>query len=830
MPGKTTQGIRFTWIESMTKCNIMKIKSKAFIFLFFLIGIAMNTSINAQESVPLGIRYQAVARDDNGNPLVQRDVVAKMQIVQMDQGLIIWEELHYLSTNELGLFQLQIGKGFSTGEGLMLNFGSINWGKASLALHVELDFGLGFLNMGSAMLQSVPYAFLADSALKAPLPDMELKQLEDVSSQKPTKNQPLAWNGKEWLPGDSLKVKNLLIQDEVIINQKLIVEGAIKIGDSGLIHGVTTDSNLSDASDHTLPSSKAIKSYVDGLAPYQGTNTDNQELSLSGTLLNISGGNAVDLAPIQDGTEDADSNPLNELQQLSIAGSTITISEGNSIDLPLGGTDSDADSTNEIQDLKLDNNILTISKNSSATPIDLSPYQGTNTDNQELSLSDKQLSISNGNTIDLSLIDTKLTESEVDAFVSNNGYISTESDPIFAAHPANSITSLNITNWNEAYEWGDHAEAGYLTSISEETDPIFSSSPAASISTLDINTWNSSVNYWNLNGNDIYVLNRDVGIGTSSPAASLHVANNEVVFTAPYTLPGTPDAPPVSGQGTRMMWYPDKAAFRVGGVQGTNWDRNQVGNYSFATGSNTMASGSSAFAGSSGSTASGGASIAYGNYNTASGYGSVALGNSARSLNRGSVAIGDDIVVNGEYSVGIGFQIVASGRNSVALGINTRTYGTAYGATAMGFGSKAQGTGATALGYSTQASRIGATSAGNNTEAIGESSTAIGDRTLASGYSSLSANLRTTSQSYASSVFGRYNIIAGDSLSWIDSDPLFVIGNGSSSSSRNNHLWIIALMKNSRSGIVHHQSRLIHFHHQRTWQLSGRHQHPYSRF
>ena len=38
--------------------------------------------------------------------------------------------------------------------------------------------------------------------------------------------------------------------------------------------------------------------------------------------------------------------------------------------------------------------------------------------------------------------------------------------------PAASITSTNITNWNTAYGWGNHAAAGYLTT---ETDPVFNS-------------------------------------------------------------------------------------------------------------------------------------------------------------------------------------------------------------------------------------------------------------------------------------------------------------------------------------------------------------------
>jgi hypothetical protein len=51
------------------------------------------------------------------------------------------------------------------------------------------------------------------------------------------------------------------------------------------------------------------------------------------------------------------------------------------------------------------------------------------------------------------------------------------------------ISNDQITNWDEAYGWGDHALAGYLT---QELDPIFTSSPAATITVQDIAKWNEA--------------------------------------------------------------------------------------------------------------------------------------------------------------------------------------------------------------------------------------------------------------------------------------------------------------------------------------------------
>jgi Collagen triple helix repeat (20 copies)/Head domain of trimeric autotransporter adhesin/Chaperone of endosialidase len=48
---------------------------------------------------------------------------------------------------------------------------------------------------------------------------------------------------------------------------------------------------------------------------------------------------------------------------------------------------------------------------------------------------------------------------------------------------------------------------------------------------------------------------------------------------------------PTTGAGERMMWYPYKAAFRSGGINGTQWDDGNVGFYSIAMGNNVEASG-----------------------------------------------------------------------------------------------------------------------------------------------------------------------------------------------------------------------------------------------
>src|SRR5687767_14451058 len=89
----------------------------------------------------------------------------------------------------------------------------------------------------------------------------------------------------------------------------------------------------------------------------------------------------------------------------------------------------------------------------------------------------------------------------------------------------------------------------------------------------------------------VYAQTGKVGINTTTPAAMFHVKDSSVLFTGDIALFGTPGAPPVSGSGIRMMWYPAKAAFRAGWVNGAYWNKDSIGDYSMGLGVNTVAKG-----------------------------------------------------------------------------------------------------------------------------------------------------------------------------------------------------------------------------------------------
>ena len=48
------------------------------------------------------------------------------------------------------------------------------------------------------------------------------------------------------------------------------------------------------------------------------------------------------------------------------------------------------------------------------------------------------------------------------------GYLTTETDPVFVASPAYNITLTDINQWDTAYGWGNHANGGYLVATSQD--------------------------------------------------------------------------------------------------------------------------------------------------------------------------------------------------------------------------------------------------------------------------------------------------------------------------------------------------------------------------
>jgi hypothetical protein len=362
-------------------------------------------------------------------------------------------------------------------------------------------------------------------------------------------------------------------------------------------------------------------------------------------------------------------------------------------------------------------------------------------------------------------------------------------DAMTTSHSANAVTNTNIANWNSAYGWGNHASAGYLTGNQNITlsGDVTGSGTTALTTTIANNavttakiannavtiaklpagatgttflrgdgTWatpDSGISTetdptWSGTANDSSAIGRtgNVGIGTITPAALLHTfgtdtSGGNVLFEGELKFSNHGD-PPATGAGTRMMWYPDKAAFRAGNVFGTQWNKNNIGDFSVALGNDTEASGMASIAMGNQAIASGDFSFSHGFYTEASGMKSVALGDFCVASGHNSTAIG-------QYNYAIGYSSMALGAYNIASGSSS---------TALGLGSNSFGNYSLVLGTNVQAHSYSEIVTGhNNTDYTPASTTA-----------------------------------------WNSSDRLFVIGNGTSGSAKSNALTIL---KNGNTGI-----------------------------
>ncbi len=179
---------------------------------------------------------------------------------------------------------------------------------------------------------------------------------------------------------------------------------------------------------------------------------------------------------------------------------------------------------------------------------------------------------------------------------------------------------------------------------------------------------------------------------------------------------GTGQTNNLTGSGTRMFWNPYSSTFRVGTVNGTQWNAVNCGNYSIAMGRNLIASGVQSFAVGFDNQASGTNSFVLGDSSIAFALNSFAIGHGNRSFgqNAFSVGVGNENIgyytgtfgkenlARGEHSYAFGYQDTAWAEFSIALGFQTKTTG--YGAVTLGTRATATNPYAIAIGYNVDAS------------------------------------------------------------------------------------------------------------------------------
>ncbi|MCK4631003.1 MAG: collagen-like protein, partial [Bacteroidales bacterium] len=316
-------------------------KTKIFLSFYFLLFTFYLFS-----QAPQGFNYQAVARDGDNNVLKNTGLDVKIGLRQgSETGTLVWEEIHTVTTSDLGLFTIIIGdtNAIENG-GTAATFSEIDWTTGSYFMKVQVDDGGGYIDMGATELLSVPYALFAETGNDGPQGIQGIQGtagLQGVQGETgPQGTQgiqgPTGPTGPEGPAGTGLNNQGSWSADSTYYEGDYVFARSTsdpEINSMWIFQG-------------TPPFTSSTEPYLD---------TDNW----------------VEFEAPQGPPGD----PATDDQTLSIDGHELTISVSNSmVTLPDSVIDDDADPFNEIQDLQLTDDDLTITNNASATTIDLSPY------------------------------------------------------------------------------------------------------------------------------------------------------------------------------------------------------------------------------------------------------------------------------------------------------------------------------------------------------------------------------------------------------------------------------------------------------------------------
>ncbi len=234
------------------------------LLLYFLLLICSAT-LSAQ--APQMLNYQGVARSTNGAPLSNQSIKLRLSI-QPANGNPFYVETHNVTTNQFGLYAVQIGQGAVVNG----NFASISWAQNTTFLQVEMDpaGGNNFTLVGTpTQLISVPYSLEAQYAASTTLGGdvsgssnantVTAIQNRPVASAAPATGDVLKWNGSQWQPGtDAISGGGAYSAGSGISISGNVISNAGDLDNSNELQSISLSGNVLTLSDGggsvTLPS------------------------------------------------------------------------------------------------------------------------------------------------------------------------------------------------------------------------------------------------------------------------------------------------------------------------------------------------------------------------------------------------------------------------------------------------------------------------------------------------------------------------------------------------------------------------------------------------
>ncbi len=639
--------------------------------------------------VPQGFNYQAIARDVNGSPLINKTLKVKLAILKdttgfyaYGTGTYLWEEEQTnIKTNAFGLFTLVFGdqSAIKTG-GTAVSFSAIDWAKGPLYIGVKIAYPTDYKTLGTAKLWTVPYAMVSDSS-KALL-----------------KGSKLAVVSANDLATDALfEVKRKDGQTVFAVYPEAVniyVPRGAKGTKGGFAIGGFEGAKLAPQ-DYFRVTPDSVRIYIDNNPPVGKGNTkggfaiggfDAAKGFLPNYFMNITGANAVN-------TVDSASQILWYPNKQAFLAGKITIVSPDSV-----GTNSTA-----------------------------------------------------------------------------LGY-----------------KSRAIGNYSQAFGYRTTARGDYSTAIGKLS--------VAGARVAGVSTASNAFAFGNGSkalGSDSYALGSGAeATGLRSFAfGSVGVDSTGAVTSTPTRASGNYST--AMGMGAQAQSF-GTMALGVGSIAFGNssatlgYYSNASGNYSLALGYKATTSTTGIYANAIGyySSATNYYSNAFGYFASAKGYGALSLGYNSAAVGNYATALGYNSQATGDKSMALGSQYTYTIRRPlinrltglitwIFTNVNKTNTATGTYSIAIGNGNTSQG-GGIAIGSNNSAMALGSVALGHTNWADTSYSFAAGYGNYSYGFNAFALGENVTAQSANSFVVGTYNTIAGDKYNWIDTDPLFVIGNGES--------------------------------------------------
>lgn len=296
--------------------------------------------------------------------------------------------------------------------------------------------------------------------------------------------------------------------------------------------------------------------------------------------------------------------------------------------------------------------------------------------------------------------------------------------------------------------------------------------------------------------------NGNVGINNASPLAQLHISGDGAILATGTYNSGWNGGN--LGAGSRMVWIPEKAAFRAGYINGTQWDSGSVGDYSVAFGSNNTASGTYSFV-------AGKTNLAYGNSDIVMGGVNFASGTNANA----AIGYGNEVINGAWGSFAIGASNVVSTTGSghlFALG-NSNTVTSTGGGGAIGYINKIGGDRSYALGnyskiYGDRSFAFGTSFNGTNAiEINGSESFAFGDGIVLSSDAdnSMGINLKGVTKAGILNISGNNSLgikLGSGTSNYITTDNVLAIMDGEVGIGDANPTYLLDVYRSADSGIT----------------------------